>query len=200
MAEGKDLKLDLNEFRLTYKDLFVFKPLYRVLHKYYCENSWEDQYGETGTGPDGAKFFEIYYIHRETGGGFYDITILWEWYRPYFNNNFMMKMQVEFVLLGGKIEERRIGDRKVKGESGEFNMFIRPSVQVKDSKKFDENPFLRRIKRTFFGRYTRDVNEQIGGYCYSKAQEVHDLAKSYLDSHGSVYGQDQLIHRKWEGV
>ncbi|MFT4308067.1 MAG: hypothetical protein ACMXYM_01735 [Candidatus Woesearchaeota archaeon] len=200
MAKPENVKLKLEEFRLTYKDLFVFKPLYRVLHKWYCENNWQDQYGKSGTGPTGAQFFEIYYIHRETGGGFYDITILWEWYKPYWNTNFRMKMQVEFVLLGGKIEERRIGDRKVKGESGEFNMFIRPSVELLKSKAFDESPFLRRIKRPFFGRYTSEVNEQISAYCYSKAKEVHDLAKSYLDSHGSVFGQDQLIHRKWEGV
>lgn len=195
--EPEDLKLKLQEFRVTYKDLFVFKPLYRVLHKYYCENTWSDYYEYKGVE---AKFYEIYYLHRESGGGYYDVSILWEWYKPYLNPNFIMKMQVEFVLLGGKVEERRVGDRKVKGESGEFNIFIRPTVLIKDSKKFDEHPFLRRVKRKFFERDTVKLNDEIGSYCYSKSKEVFDLVKSYLDSHGAAFSQDSLIHRKWEGV
>lgn len=190
-------EIAVNEFSLTYQDLFVFKPLYRVLHKYFCENGWRDQYGYEGTL---AKFYEIYYLHRETGGGFYDITIVWEWHKKYVNTNYEMKIQAEFVLLGGKIDERRIGDKKVKGESGEFNIFLRPKVLIKKNEEFNKDVFLSRVKRRFFESDTKAIAEEVQAYTYSKTKEVYDLVKSYLDTHSSVFGMDTLIHRKWEGV
>lgn len=192
--DGYSIKIP--DFRLTYKDLFVFKPLYRVSHKWFVENSWQDMYGRVGLL---ALFYETYYIHRETGGGFYDISILWDWYKPYMDAQFTMKIQVEFILLGGRIEERRIDDKKVKGESGELSVFLRPSVSISDA-DFNKNIILRRSKKRLFERTHRGISEEIQTYTYSKAKEVFDTLKSYLDSHGSVFGMDTLIHRKWEGV
>lgn len=189
----KDYKISVPNFRLTYKDLFVFKPLYRVTYGWFRDNTWTDKYG-------GMEFYENFYIHRETGGGFYDITINWEWHKKYMDKNFDMIMVLDFVLLGGRIEERRIDDKKVKGESGELSVFINPRVEIDDQSGFKDNPILARSKARVFERQHRETIEQIQGYTYSKAKEVFDMLKSYLDSHGSVFGMDMLIHRKWEGV
>lgn len=191
-----DYSIDVPELRLVYQDLFVFKPLYRVTHKYFCENGWKDYAGNEG---ENALLYETYYLHRETGGGRYDVNVVWDWYKPYPNDNYTMNIKMEFMLLGGIVEERRIGDRKVKGESGELTIFFRPKVLIKDE-GFNTNPFLARVKRRFFEKDTQEIAEQVQAYTYSKTKEVYDLLKTYLDSHGSVFGMDTLIHRKWEGV
>lgn len=188
MAEHK---IKIPEFHLTYKDFFNFKAVYKNTHKWLVENSFKDDFGDT-------DFVEKRYIHKESGG-VYEINVLWEAQRNYKNPHYIIKCQIEFLLIAGRQEERVIGGNKYKGETGELNCFLRFNAIV-DDKGFEKNPVLKKAQNPMLNKHMKEEMELLKEYTYKRASDLYNFLKNYLETMAAFQEQDQLFHRKWDDV
>jgi hypothetical protein len=190
---GTDLTVNIPEFALIYKDIFSFKALYKVAHDWLYENSYRDQF-ETEEG----FFLEQHYIMRENGP-VYDMNIVWNAERRYKNTKFKMLLNIQFILIAGRIDERIIDGRKVKGEAGELNLNLRPSMKV-DIMDWEESAFLKRLQnRVFKDQYKAEVKEA-RDYTYAKTKEFYDFLKTYLDTKAAFLNPGLMLHQKFDDV
>ncbi len=183
-------KIDVPDFTFVYQDIFVFKSLYKLAKEWLEEQGFRDQYG-------GFEFMEKKYVHKEMPGGMHEINIVWEVERKYTNKNIFFKMQIEFLLIAGKIEERIIDGKKVKGDTGELDVFVRPSMFIKDD-DWDKNVFLKKVKdRTFRKNYKEEV-ETAKAWIYKRAKNFVGLLKDFLETKAAFKPQDEMFHSKWD--
>jgi len=191
---GEELDVDIPDFQLTYKDLFSFKALYKVAHDWLWENSYRDPFRT----PEGY-FNEQHYIMRENGP-VYDMDIVWNVHRFYKNTKFRMNLQIQYVLIAGRIDERIINGKKVKGETGELNIYIRPSMKVLLG-DWEKSIFLNRLKtRVFKDQYKAEVREA-RDYTYAKTKELYEFLKTYLDTRAAFVMQSEImLHQKFDDV
>jgi hypothetical protein len=188
-----ELNVNIPEFALIYKDIFSFKALYKVAHDWLYENSYRDKF-ETEEG----YFLEKHYIMRENGP-VYDMNISWDAERRYKNTQFKMLLNVQFILIAGRMDERIIDGRKVKGEAGELNLNLRPSMKV-DIMDWQESAFLKRIQdRVFKDQYKAEVSEA-RDYTYAKTKEFYDFLKTYLDTKAAFLNPGLMLHQKFDDV
>ncbi|MFT4309310.1 MAG: hypothetical protein ACMXYL_02395 [Candidatus Woesearchaeota archaeon] len=188
-----ELNVKIEEFQIVYKELFSFKSLYKVAHDWLYENSYRDPFNTV----EGA-FLEQHYIMRENGP-VYDMDIVWNAQRTYKNDKFKMLLSVQYILIAGRIDERIIDGKKVVGEAGELNIFLRPSMKV-DIGDWEKSLFLNRLKtRVFKDQYKEEIREA-RDYTYGKTKEFYDYLKTYLDTRAAFMHPGLLLHQPFDDV
>jgi hypothetical protein len=194
MKAMSQIDVNMQEFQLTYKELFSFKSLYKVAHDWLYENSYRDKFGTQE-----GYFLEQHYIMRENGP-VYDIDIVWNAQRTYKNEKLQMFLNIQFMLIAGRMDEKIIDGKKVRGETGELNIYLRPSMKV-DIGDWEKNIFLNRLKdRVFKDQYKAEVKEA-RDYAYGKTREFYEFLKAYLETRAAFVIQSELmLHQKFDDV
>lgn len=185
-------KIKIPTLTIQYRDPFLFKTLYFLIYEWLMDNGYTDEDG-------GEKRLEKHYEEQRHG----ELRHYRIWWRslkiPHGSGFVKYHLDVDYLGLAiSKVEVQR-GEKRIKADSGEINIFLSPWVEVDFSEHFKKNFFIRYFEDVFKTRWMKNNLEGHKDEIYSDALRLHGTLKKYFELWNSTR-IEELFHTKFDEV
>ena len=147
------------------------KSVFDLRDTYKHAKDWLDYYN--------YDVVEKKYKHKEGTSG-REIEIVWSVTRP-IDEYTMFDLEIKWLCLGVKDVQVSVGDKKVKMQRGEINVFVDAYLVLDWQHKWEETAFLK-FMRSLFEKYLyRGHIEDLKGELWKEGWAFYNEVKAYLN-------------------
>jgi hypothetical protein len=178
---------DIPEFRVKYKDVFHLKNLYVMMHEYLAEEGFFDQDQISSTG-DGHRYAETLYMEKFVQKGLHSGgKEMWVWWRTIkmpetkYSGYFRYKLDFDFHVVYMTDLEIMHQGKKMKINTGEIEIFIRPAVEADYQGTWAKHWLLKHFLRLYNQRILSQEFEKREKELWRDAYKFQGKLKQFLN-------------------
>lgn len=190
------VSIQLPILEIQYRDVFVMKFLYSVMHEWLVENNWTDI-----TGNDDHQFMERLFLEKRIGLN--EIRIWWRTIKnpliggsPQKKPIYRYKMNVYFRIINMSDTEVVHEGRKMKAQRGEATLFFLPQLDFDPEGEFEKHWLLKRFARYLRQRILKKQIEERRRDLIRETYQFHGMVKKYLEEHLFI-PEMEVLHEKF---
>ncbi len=173
-----------HQLTLIYKGVFHFKYLYMSSYDWVTEYGWKSMTGDDK--------YETMYAEEHDPGPIRKIWIWWRMQKDAGNSYYRNFMNVNFLGFGIKNIEIVKDGKKVKCQTGELNIIIRPWIEIDYKDKWANHPILRNFKPLYEKRIIKNSIQGRGAALLKEAYLFHGMLKKTLELYS--FGDDRQLY------
>jgi hypothetical protein len=193
------IKIEIPTLEIIYREVFVYKYLYIMMHEWLMEYGWKDESGDLS-----HKYIEEMYLERRLPlqGGIIEKEYR-AWWRALKNlagsSYYRWRMNIYMSLIYMRDVEIVHEGQKIKAQRGEITIRIDPVIEVDYQNKWEKHPILKHVHKFFINNIFNKELEGNKKGLYRDAYRFHGVIKNFLEQRYFV-PEERLIHEKFEEI
>jgi len=178
--------IKIPEFRIKYKDVFHLKNLYVMMHEYLTEEGFLDT-DQAQNNQDGHRYAETLYMDKNVQKGLHQGgKELWLWWRTIkqpetkYSGYFRYHLDFDLHIVYLKDQEVVHQGRKMKIQSGEIEIFIRPKIVADYREEWKDHWLMKHFHKLYFSRIVKYEFEKREKQLWRESYRFHAKIKQFL--------------------
>jgi hypothetical protein len=184
----------LPQLEIIYKEVFVMKYLYTVIHEWLQEEDYVDV-----AGLDNHYYMEIMYLERRIGVK--ELRIWWRSFKyptgPPAKSFYRYRLDIDYNIINMVDVEIMHNGRKMKVQNGEISIKIQPIVEWDWQGRWEKHPLLKYFQNVFLKRVLYKNIEDHKKEVYRDAYRLQGMIKKYLELK-SFMPEVEVFHEKFD--
>lgn len=169
----KNLKtITVNESTISYKDVFLLKQIYTILHEWLIEEDYASRNDE--------DFQEVCYIERKNPTAGDELWIRWRLSKSPDSKLYKYLLDIDFHILTMKEVELAHKGKKYKANKGELEIQIAARLQLDPEETIENSPLFKKFKDYYFQRLYKSRLAQHKNQLLHDSQRLQEAIKTYL--------------------
>lgn len=193
------VEVALPELEVIYRETFVMKYLYVMMHEWLMEYGYIDKSGDPV-----HRYMEELYLERRLplkGGGVEkELRVWWRTVKnPAESSYYRWRINVYMNVIYLKDVEVIHKGEKIRAQWGEISVKIDSAVELDWQKKWDKHPILKHFHKFFRDNIFKQELEGNKKALYRDVYRFHGMIKNFLEQKYFV-PEERLLHEKFEEV
>ncbi len=193
------VEIKLPQLEIIYKEVFVMKYLYVMMHEWLMEYGYKDESGDLN-----HKYIEELYLERrlptKAGGIDKELRIWWRSLKtPNNSSYYRWRINIYMNVINMSDAEIVHNGEKMKAQKGEISLKINSSVEMDYDRKWEKHPILKNFHQFFVNNIFKKELEEQKKRLYRDVYRFHGAIKNFLEQKYFV-PEEKLLHEKFEEV
>ncbi|MBU0470791.1 MAG: hypothetical protein KKA62_04240 [Nanoarchaeota archaeon] len=168
----KEMKIELPQLRVKYKDIFDMKTFYKTLQEWVLEYGWKAY--------DGSAHFETFYGERVGKGDVKEIWIRWRMKKKAVDAPFTYFLDFDYHCIALISTEVIIDGKKIKANKGEIDFNFQATIKEDYKEKMVKHSLLKYFLDLFSKRVYRPNVEQRKKELYQEMYILQNFIKQWF--------------------